>query len=192
MNYRRLADVELYHVPDVKMNVYFRRWLHIWQHLRDHPEYRFVWCTDGTDVEMLRSPWEEMQPGKVYVGSEPKTYADTWAKQNHPERIYQEFIAAHSNDVMLNAGLLGGTRADVMAFAHGIIRLYYRIESYRFWKKEHAGAAVGDMLAFGIIAQSFSDRLITGPWFIRCSKLMGLVRSARGGNTSKVRCGWTP
>jgi hypothetical protein len=80
---------------------------------------------------------------KVYVGSEPKTYADTWAKQNHPERIYQEFIEAHRNDVMLNAGLLGGTRADVMAFAHGIIRLYYRIESYRFWKKEQAGAAVG-------------------------------------------------
>ncbi|EDW4442857.1 glycosyltransferase family 2 protein, partial [Salmonella enterica subsp. enterica] len=51
------ADVELYRVPDVKMNVYFRRWLHIWQHLRDHPEYRFVWCTDGTDVEMLRAPW---------------------------------------------------------------------------------------------------------------------------------------
>ena len=132
------TDVELYRVPDVKMNVYFRRWLHIWQHLRDHPEYRFVWCTDGTDVEMLRAPWEEMQLGKVYVGSEPKTYSDAWAKQNHPERIYQEFIEAHRNDVMLNAGLLGGTRADVMAFAHGIIRLYYRIESYRFWKKEQA------------------------------------------------------
>ncbi|GFQ14939.1 hypothetical protein NIHE141904_12490 [Enterobacter hormaechei] len=52
------ADVELCRVPDVKMNVYFRRWLHIWQHLRDHPEYRLVWCTDGTDVEMLRAPWE--------------------------------------------------------------------------------------------------------------------------------------
>lgn len=154
---------QLVTVPDVAMNVYFRRWLHIWQHLRDHPEYRFVWCTDGTDVEMLRAPWEEMEPGKVYVGSEPKTYADTWAKQNHPERIYQEFIEQHRNDVMLNAGLLGGTRADVMAFAHGIIRLYYRIESYRFWKKEQAGAAVGDMIAFGIVAKSFGDRIVIGP-----------------------------
>lgn len=157
------GGAQLVTVPDVAMNVYFRRWLHIWQHLRDHPEYRFVWCTDGTDVEMLREPWGEMQPGRVYVGSEPKTYADAWAKQNHPERIYQEFIEAYRNDVMINAGLLGGARADVMAFAHGIIRLYYRIESYRFWKKEHAGAAVGDMLAFGIVAQSFADRLITGP-----------------------------
>ena len=44
---------------------------------------------------------------------------------------------------MLNAGLLGGTRVDVMAFAHGIIRLYYRIESYRFWKKEQAAPRWG-------------------------------------------------
>lgn len=157
------GGAQLVTVPDVAMNVYFRRWLHIWQHLREHLEYRFVWCTDGTDVEMLRAPWEEMQPGKVYVGSEPKTYADTWAKQNHPERIYQEFIEAHRNNVMLNAGLLGGTRADVMAFAHGIIRLYYRIESYRFWKNEQAAAAVGDMLAFGIVAKSFGDQIVTGP-----------------------------
>ncbi|MCE1224576.1 hypothetical protein LWV26_24490, partial [Enterobacter kobei] len=71
--------------------------------------------------------------------------------------------AGHRNDVMLNAGLLGGTRADVMAFAQGIIRLYYRIESYRFWKKEQAGAAVGDMMAFGIVAKSFGDRIVTGP-----------------------------
>lgn len=109
------------------------------------------------------APWEEMEAGKLYVGSEPKTYADAWVKQNHPERIYQEFIEQHRNDMMLNAGLLGGTRADVMAFAHGIIRLYYRIESYRFWKKEQADAAVGDMIAFGIVAKSFGDRIVTGP-----------------------------
>lgn len=154
---------QLVTVQDVAMNVYFRRWLHIWQHLRDHPEYRKVWCTDGTDVEMLRAPWDEMEPGSIYVGSEPKTYADAWAKQNHPELIYQEFIECHRNDVMLNAGLLGGARDDVMVFAHGIIRLYYLIESYRFWKKEQAGAAVGDMLAFGIVAKSFGDRIVTGP-----------------------------
>lgn len=63
---------------------------------------------------------------------------------------------------MLNAGLLGGLRADVMAVAHGIVRLYYLLECHRFWSTEKA-AAVGDMLAFGIVAQSFADRLITGP-----------------------------
>lgn len=172
------SGASLVSVPEVAMNVYFRRWLHIWQHLRDHPEYHFVWCTDGTDVEMLREPWADMVPGMVYVGSEPKTYADAWARQHHPERIYQDFIEEHRNDVMLNAGLLGGTRADVMAFAHGIIRLYYRIESFRFWKKEQAGAAVGDMLAFGIVAQSFADRLVTGPLVHTVFKTDGIGKEA--------------
>ncbi|EOI3476198.1 glycosyltransferase family 2 protein [Cronobacter dublinensis] len=152
-----------FRVPVVDMNVYFRRWLHIWQHLRDHPEYQFVWCTDGTDVEMLREPWEEMHPGVIYVGSEPKTYSDEWAIKNHPERVYQSFLKQYASDTMLNAGLLGGLREDVMEFAHRIVRLYYRIESERFWKKEGAARAVGDMIAFGIVAKSFGDRVITGP-----------------------------
>ncbi|WP_286876828.1 MULTISPECIES: glycosyltransferase family 2 protein [Pantoea] len=157
------AGASLVAVPEVKMNVYFRRWLHIWQHLRDHPEYQYVWCTDGTDVEMLRSPWEEMESGRIYVGSEPKTYADAWTKQNHPEAIYQAFLADYQHDVMLNAGLLGGSRANVMAIAHGIVRLYYHIESLRFWQQEKAATAVGDMIAFGIVSHRYADRLVTGP-----------------------------
>lgn len=150
-------------VPNVAMNVYFRRWLHIYQYLRDHPEYRFVWCTDGTDVEMLREPWAEMETGRIYVGSEPKTYADAWAATNHPERPYAEFIAAHRNDLMLNAGLLGGTREDVMAYAHAIIRIWYRTESNRFWGKEKGKPCVGDMIAFGIVGYQQRDKLMTGP-----------------------------
>jgi len=75
----------------------------------------------------------------------------------------KDFLDRHRNDVMLNAGLLGGQRADVMAFAHAIVRLFYRIESYRFWKMEKAAAAIGDMIAFGIVAKSFGDRIVTGP-----------------------------
>ena len=79
---------------------------------------------------------------------------------------------------MLNAGLLGGTRTDVMAFAHGILRLYYRIESHRFWKKEQTAAAVGDMMAFGIVAQSFADRLVTGPLVHTVFKTDGIGKEA--------------
>ena len=64
---------------------------------------------------------------------------------------------------MLNAGLLGGLREDVMSFAHSIVRLYYLLECQRFWKTEKAPAAVGDMLAFGIVAKRFGDRIVTGP-----------------------------
>lgn len=157
------AGASLVSVPPVQMSPYFARWLHIYQYLRAHSEYRFVWCTDGTDVEMLHEPWAEMVPGTIYVGSEHKTYADGWMKANHHGRAYGEFIDQHHDEPLLNAGLLGGSRADVMEFAHRIIRLHYRIESQRFWKMETAAATEVDMAAFGMAAKSFGDRIVTGP-----------------------------
>lgn len=157
------AGASLINVPAVQMSPYFARWVHIYQHLRAHPEYRFVWCTDGTDVEMLREPWAEMVPGKIYVGSEHKTYADGWMKANHHGRAYDDFIDQHRDEPLLNAGLLGGSRDDVMEFAHRIIRLHYRIESQRFWKMEAATATAVDMGAFGMAAKSLGDRVVTGP-----------------------------
>lgn len=156
-------DALLFKVPSVKMSPYFARWLHIYQHLRAHPEYRFVWCTDGTDVEMLREPWAEMEVGKIYVGSEHKTYAEEWMKANHHGKAYSDFLEQHRDELLLNAGLLGGSREDVMEFAHRIVRQHYLIESHRFWKMESAPATQVDMGAFGMAAKSFGDRIVTGP-----------------------------
>ncbi|MBF4165668.1 glycosyltransferase family 2 protein [Enterobacter hormaechei] len=153
----------LFEVPLVDMSPYFARWLHIYQFLRSHPEYHLVWCTDGTDVEMLREPWTEMEPSKIYVGSEHKTYADEWMKANHHGKAYSDFIQQYHDEPLLNAGLLGGRREDVMEFAHRIIRQYYLIESRRFWKMETAPATLVDMAAFGMAAKSFGDRIVTGP-----------------------------
>ncbi|QMF87571.1 glycosyltransferase family 2 protein [Citrobacter freundii] len=155
--------VELYEVPPLGMSPYFARWLHIYQYLRAHPEYHLVWCTDGTDVEMLREPWEEMAPGKIYVGSEHKTYFDEWMKDNHHGKAYSEFFELHRDEQLLNAGLIGGCREDVMEFAHRIIRQHYLIESHRFWKMEAAPATLVDMGAFGMAAKSFGNRIVTGP-----------------------------
>lgn len=153
----------LFEVPLVDMSPYFARWLHIYQFLRAHPEYHLVWCTDGTDVEMLREPWAEMEPGKIYVGSEHKMYADEWMKTNHHGKAYNDFIDQHRDEPLLNAGLLGGCREDVIEFAHRIIRQHYLIESHRFWKMEAAPATLVDMGAFGMAAKSFGDRIVTGP-----------------------------
>lgn len=154
---------QLVKVPTVAMSPYFSRWLHIYQHLREHPEYGLVWCTDGTDVEMLREPWSEMEPGKIYVGSEHKTYDDQWMKANHHGKAYGDFIEQHRNEQLLNAGLLGGSREDVMEFAHCIIRQHYLIESHRFWKIETVPETKVDMGAFGMVAKSFGDKVVTGP-----------------------------
>lgn len=153
----------LFEVPQLGMSPYFARWLHIYQYLRAHPEYHLVWCTDGTDVEMLREPWEEMAPGKIYVGSEHKTYFDEWMKDNHHGKAYSEFFELHRDEQLLNAGLIGGCREDVMEFAHRIIRQHYLIESHRFWKMEAAPATLVDMGAFGMAAKSFGNRIVTGP-----------------------------
>ena len=153
----------LFEVSALRMSPYFARWLHIYQHLRSHPEYHLVWCTDGTDVEMLSEPWDEMEPDKIYVGSEAKTYSDPWMKKNHYGQTYHSFFNKHKAEALLNAGLLGGCREDVMEFAHRIIRLYYRIESLRFWGIEKAPSTSVDMGAFGIVAKSFGDRVVTGP-----------------------------
>lgn len=154
---------DLFKVSPLSMSPYFARWLHIYQYLRAHPEYRLIWCTDGTDVEMLREPWAEMQPGKIYVGSEHKTYSDGWMKANHHGKAYSDFIEQHRDEPLLNAGLLGGSRTDVMEFAHLIIRQHYQIESHRFWKMETAPATLVDMGAFGMAAKSFGNRIVTGP-----------------------------
>ncbi|HEY2454130.1 MAG TPA: glycosyltransferase family 2 protein [Scandinavium sp.] len=157
------AGAELVNVSPLAMTPYFARWLHIWQHLRQHPEYKFVWCTDGTDVVMLREPWGDMVPGKIYVGSEPSTYANKWMHDNHHGKFYTEFLNKYRNDTLLNAGLLGGLRDDVMAFIHRMLRLYYWIESQRFWRTETAPATVVEMGAFGAAAKAFGDRVVTGP-----------------------------
>jgi hypothetical protein len=155
--------VILLSVPASNMSPYFARWLHIYQHLRSHPEYCFVWCTDGTDVEMLQEPWKEMEAGKIYVGSEHKTYAEEWMKANHHGKAYSEFLEQHRDEQLLNAGLIGGRREDVMELAHRIIRQHYLIESHRFWKMEVAPTTLVDMGAFGMAAKSFGGRIVTGP-----------------------------
>lgn len=170
------TGADLVEVPLVDMSPYFARWLHIYQFLRSHPEYHLVWCTDGTDVEMLREPWAEMEAGKIYVGSEHKTYADEWMTANHHGKVYSDFLQQYRDEPLLNAGLLGGSREDVMEFAHRIIRQYYLIESHRFWKMEVAPATLVDMGAFGMAAKSFGDRIVTGPRIHTVFKTDGVGR----------------
>lgn len=105
--------------------------------------------------------------GAIPIGGQSKALPDTIFLQNDSNKspaspwYVTQLDATHYS--MLNAGLLGGSRTSVMAIAHGIIRLYYHIESFRFWGQESSLSAVGDLMAFGVVAHRFSDRLVTGP-----------------------------
>lgn len=104
------------------LNPYFQRWLSQYQYLRDHPEIGRVWLVDATDVEMLHNPFPEMGD-RLYVGDEPTTVADPWMIQHHP--TLHTFLMEYRPRTLLNCGVLGGSRAEVMSFCHEMVRMYF-------------------------------------------------------------------
>lgn len=158
-------EIALEHVEPSTMNVYHQRWMHIYQYLRAHQEIRWVWCTDGSDVEVLRDPFKGMAKGKLYCGVEPTTVDTSWMRQSHPARILQNFIrGVEAKSQMLNAGVVGGDRETIMQLAHGIVTVYNDIETERFMKLDAPGKELGDMAAFNKVAyEQFGARLVTGP-----------------------------
>lgn len=170
-----LDGVTVIRVPATETNPYFRRWLLAYQYLRDNTDITQAWVTDGTDVVMLRPPWAQMLPGQVYVGSEPKTLDDHWMVTNHQSPTYQEFLATHHHKTMLNAGLLGGDRADIADYAHKITRFFFDLEAERFWGNDNSNPETGDMAAFNMVGyQHFNPKIVTGPQVHTVFKTDGL------------------
>lgn len=146
------------------VNVYFNRWLHYYRWLRDNPQVGYVWCVDGTDVTMTRNPFPEMEPGKLYMGTEGKTLRDEWMLKQHPDTTLQEFMKANPNLPLLNMGVVGGDRETVMRFAHSIIKFYFDDEIDFIYGWEHGRAGIGDMGAGQYVARTqFGDVISSGP-----------------------------
>lgn len=149
---------------ETNINPYFQRHLSIYQYLRDHPEIGRVWCVDGTDVQMLRDPFPEMQPGRLYLGSEPSTLRNDWMLKHHPDSKIQKFFKANPNLPLLNAGLIGGDRHTVMAFLQAIVKEWFddHIDFIFGWETQRVG--VGDMGVLNVVARErFGDQLEHGP-----------------------------
>jgi len=144
-------------------NVYFQRWISYWRWLRDHPEVRFVWCVDGTDVTLLGDPFA-LRPVTLYVGSEPASISKPWLRQHHPSKWVTKLIEQHSDGVLYNAGLVGGDRETVMEFLHEMIELWGTNQIDQFHKKDES-LGIGDMGAFNAILYrpEWRNRVVTGP-----------------------------
>ncbi len=144
-------------------NLYIQRWYDYWRWLREHPEVRYVWCVDGTDVEMLKDPFPSMQSGLLYIGSEPKLVEDNWMLQNtsnHMRKLYYEW----GEHVLLNAGLVGGDRATVMGFIREMLDLYEENQIDTFLKKDtDITAGINDMGILNVVGYRHRANLITGP-----------------------------
>lgn len=101
---------------------YRQRWITYYQWLIRHPEVRYAWCVDATDVRMLNDPFPAMRPGTLYVGWEPKTVGIQWIRDNGAGILH--WIEANHQRPLLNAGLVGGDRATVMAFIRAMQDLW--------------------------------------------------------------------
>lgn len=129
---------------------YVQRWCSYYQYVRDQPS-ELVFCTDGTDVVMMREPWDEMERGLLYVGWEPTIIGTPWMIDHHPE--HRDWISENSTKTLLNAGVIGGDNATVMEFCRDMADDLLANES------------VFDMGTFNKLAYSekWFHRVVTGP-----------------------------
>lgn len=157
---------------ELAINVFFQRHLDSWRYLRDHPEIRWAWCVDATDVEMVNEPWEHMEPGIIYTGYEPvRATENNWLLRNHPTRRVQRYIRQHGRSQLLNPGVLGGDRHTLMDFLHDLMRYHDDTELHRFLGHEAKKADLGDMGAMQVVGHEHRDHLETG------SKVVSKFRS---------------
>jgi glycosyltransferase involved in cell wall biosynthesis len=150
----KTPGVELVMV-ETSLNPYFQRWVSIWSYLRDHPEIRNVFCVDATDVEMLRNPFPEMEQGKLYVGSETVQTWNNWMVLNHRVPFIQNFLRQAARLALLNPGVIGGSRNDVMELLRTMNKIYF---------DEKFNVGQFDMGLFNYVVRTFFvGKFETGP-----------------------------
>lgn len=141
---------------------YFQRWITYLNYLKANKDIKFAWCIDATDVELLGEPFDGLEVGKLYIGSEHKLVGDDWMIANHPSKKLQEFMQGNRNQ-LVNAGLVGGDRQTLIAFIGHLVHLYID-NKIDVWHGKDQELGVGDMAALNYVAYTyFADRLVYGP-----------------------------
>ena len=142
---------------------YWQRWISAYNYLMRNPDIRNVWCVDATDVEMLRNPFVSMEPGLVYVGDEPVKLGIPWMYNMHKASFLHLFFRQHANQPLLNCGLIGGSRADVMEVLRNMLMVYAQ---NKHEMKFNRAQTVGDteMGVFNyVVGGLLSHRISHGP-----------------------------
>ena len=119
-----------------------------------------VFMVDSTDVEVLRNPFQALNPNRLYVGDESAMKVDNSWMRNTQEPLfsipdYRKVIAANSDKTLVNCGIVGGSYKVAMEY------LNYRA-------KYHAEYTQGvtkstDMAIFNyIVWKHFAERITHG------------------------------
>lgn len=134
---------------------YKNRFLKALHYLLAHPEIDNAWVVDAGDVTMQNNPFPQMQPGKIYVGCETSNKLGCeWMLLNCQNAYYRTWLKANAGKTLLNCGLLGGSRQDVIDY---ITRMFY------IWGYNPANMTLIDMLTFNATGyEHFADRIVYG------------------------------
>lgn len=145
------------------MSPYWQRWISAYHYLIRNPDIRNVWHVDATDVELLRNPFPVMEPGLIYVGDEASRVGIPWMYNMHPAQFLQQFFRANGNKVLLNCGLIGGSRADVMELFRTMIGVYGQ-NKHEVGFKRSLTVGETDMGVFNYVVHgSMAHRISHGP-----------------------------
>lgn len=113
-----------FHCTEVS-NPYFQRWHH-YSHWLDNSNNKAenVWIVDATDVEVLKRPFQMVDPNKLYCGWENNVIGCQWMLNNHQSNFIQNFIKSNMKTKLLNAGVMGGRREIVSEFLDRLCEMY--------------------------------------------------------------------
>jgi glycosyltransferase involved in cell wall biosynthesis len=134
---------------------YKNRFLKALHYLLAHPEIDNAWIVDSGDVTMLNNPFPAMEAGKIYVGCETTNKLDCqWLMLNTPNAYYRQWLRKRAGQTLLNCGLLGGSRQDVIDY---LTKMFY------IWGYNTSNMDLIDMLVFNAVGyENYADRLVYG------------------------------
>lgn len=141
-------------------SLYFQRWGMINAYLkREGKKYSEVFITDGTDVVLLKKPEITAADSKtVFVGSEQATLASPWMVKNHQAEDTAKMITENQRDILLNAGIIGGSVEPVRA----VISRICNVMHFRIHEAEFSGKAQPEQFDMGVFNMAVKDAAANG------------------------------
>lgn len=139
---------------EATMDPYWNRFLRAYEYLRDHEDVRRVFMVDATDVTMLNNPFinDRMAPRRIYAGSEEQLLGCKWIREQAWLEPYATYVRNNRQLPLLNCGIIGGSREDVMMVLHGMLSLY-----------EDSKMKLNDMVAFNYLLRTrYANSFVSG------------------------------
>jgi len=107
------------------MTVVEWRWIVLFDQVRKHPEWDTLFMTDISDVVVHHNPcvFVQKHPGKLFASSEQNKGFGGWVLHSFFRQLGGKYLAWYGDHraslpaKLLNAGVFGGHRADVLRFA---------------------------------------------------------------------------